>query len=290
MSAAPKTIQIFLPSGDPRGIRIAEITTRIVQAIEIPRSLLHDFLKMPESEQVGLYYLIGESDSGEPTIYVGQTGELRKRLRQHHADPKKAFWERVLVLISRTDSLTQTHALFLEWFSIQRMREAGRYTDENNTAGSKPHTPAPLEADCLEIFESGSILLATLGYPLFSPLVSRDPDANAENRYFCTGSEADGTGVFTSEGFVVLKGSRGRRGNVKSLEGTGTERSREKLIASEVISTDGETITFEKDHLFASPSAAAITLMGRTANGWNAWKNAAGQTLDDIERKTENDA
>jgi hypothetical protein len=27
----PKTIQIFLPGGDPQGIRIAEITTRIVQ-------------------------------------------------------------------------------------------------------------------------------------------------------------------------------------------------------------------------------------------------------------------
>ena len=182
---------------------------------------------------------------------------LKNGFATHHRDPKKVFWERALVLISRTDSLTQTHALFLEWFSIQRMREAGRYTDENGNAGTKPHAPAPLEADCLEIFESGSILLATLGYPLFSPLVSQDPDAKTDTRYFCTGSEADGTGVFTSEGFVVLKGSRGRRENVKSLEGTGTERSREKLIASDVISTDGKTITFEKDHLFASPSAAA---------------------------------
>jgi hypothetical protein len=31
MTATPKTIQIFLPGGDPRGIRVAEITTRIVQ-------------------------------------------------------------------------------------------------------------------------------------------------------------------------------------------------------------------------------------------------------------------
>jgi len=30
MTNSPKTIQIFLPSGEPRGIRIAEITTRIV--------------------------------------------------------------------------------------------------------------------------------------------------------------------------------------------------------------------------------------------------------------------
>jgi len=36
MSSTPKTFQIFLPGGDPRGIRIAEITTRIVQVIEAP--------------------------------------------------------------------------------------------------------------------------------------------------------------------------------------------------------------------------------------------------------------
>jgi len=53
MIATPKTIQIFLPGGDPRGVRIAEITTRTVQVIEVPRSLLPGFLKMPESEQVG---------------------------------------------------------------------------------------------------------------------------------------------------------------------------------------------------------------------------------------------
>ena len=32
-----KTIQIFLSDGDPRGVRIAEITTRIVQAVQVPR-------------------------------------------------------------------------------------------------------------------------------------------------------------------------------------------------------------------------------------------------------------
>lgn len=28
MTPTPKTIQIFLPGGDPQGIRVAEITTR----------------------------------------------------------------------------------------------------------------------------------------------------------------------------------------------------------------------------------------------------------------------
>ena len=140
----PKTIQIFLPGGDPRGIRVAEITTRIVQVIEIPRSLLGEFFTMPESEQVGIYFLIGSSEDAEPTVYIGQTGYLKKRLDQHNKDPKKEFWERALVLISRTNSLTQTHALFLEWYSLQVVKEAGRYTDENGNSGSQHHsTTAP---------------------------------------------------------------------------------------------------------------------------------------------------
>lgn len=44
----PKTIQIYLPWGDPPGIRVSELTTPIVQVIEVPRSLLCDFMKMRE--------------------------------------------------------------------------------------------------------------------------------------------------------------------------------------------------------------------------------------------------
>ena len=87
MNPTPKTIQIFLPGGDPRGIRIAEITTRIVQVIEVPRSLLQDFVKMPESNQVALYFLFGEAeDPTETKVYIGQTGDLRARLTSHNRD------------------------------------------------------------------------------------------------------------------------------------------------------------------------------------------------------------
>ena len=57
-ASSPKTIQIFLPSGEPTGIRVAEITTRIVQLIEVPRKRLPEFFAMPESAQVAVYYLV----------------------------------------------------------------------------------------------------------------------------------------------------------------------------------------------------------------------------------------
>ena len=280
----PKTIQIFLPGGEPRGIRIAEITTRIVQVIEVPRSLLQEFIKMPESNQVAFYVLIGdEGDGTAPDVYVGQTGDLRMRLVSHNQ--QKDFWQRALILISRTNSLTQTHALFLEWHCLQAVRRAGRYADQNGNSGSKPHTPAPLEADCLEIFETGSTLLATLGYPLFDPVGVSGNSPAAEEVFTCTSSGINGRGMYTAEGFVVLKGSIGRKANVPSIVGTSDERFRNKLIDAGVMRALGDTVVFEKDHLFGSPSMALIALVGRTANGWREWKGKGGATLDELKRK-----
>ncbi len=298
MSVTPKTIQIFLPGGDPRGIRVAEITTRIVQVIEVPRSLLQDFLKMPESDQVALYFLFGEAEDGSEKVYVGQSGSLRMRLVQHNKE--KDFWERALVLISGTNRLIVNHTLFLEWYCIQAVRKAARYADENGNSGSRPHTPAPLEADCMEIFETGQILLATLGYPIFNavakpaapPSQTLDPVAdptatpsNSDEIFFCKADGVDGRGLYTPEGFVVLKGSIGRKNNMQGLTGHAYEQLRLKLLKSSVVQEQGDNIIFARDHLFKKPSPAAVALMGRTANGWVEWKNADGKTLDSLKRQ-----
>lgn len=285
MSATPKTIQIFLPGGDPRGIRVAEITTRIVQVIEVPRSLLQDFLNMPESEQVALYFLFGEgAEDDEQRVYIGQTGDLRARLAKHNKD--KDFWQRALVLISRTNSLTQTHALFLEWYCLQATRQAGRYADENGNSGTKPHTPAPLEADCLEIYDTGRTLLATLGFPLFDPVAKPADVVDDQDVYWCTSSGANARGLYTEEGFVVLKGSIGKLENVPSIAGTASEKFRAKLFASGAIQAEANHIIFVKDELFRSPSSAGIAVLGRNCNGWVEWKRKDGKTLDQIERQT----
>ncbi len=284
MNATPKTIQIFLPTGGPRGIRIAEITTRIVQVIEVPRSLLSNFLTMPESGQVALYMLFGQcEDEGEPHVYIGQTGDLKARLTSHNKD--KDFWERALVLISKTNSLTQTHALYLEWISIKSAGAAGRYVLENGNSGARPHTPAPLEADCHEIFDTARALLATLGFPVFEPLAKQAHLVDKKEIFYCTASGANGQGLYTEDGFVVLKGSIGRRQNVPSMKGKFGERLREKLLESKVMLPAGDTVVFQKDHLFRSPSMAALALMGRTCNGWLDWKDANGKTLGEVKRQ-----
>ena len=284
MTATPKTIQIFLPGGDPRGIRIAEITTRIVQVIEVPRSLLDHFLAMPESAQVALYFLIGESEDGtEQRVYIGQTGDLRARLIKHNKD--RDFWERALVLISRTNSLTQTHALFLEWHCLQAAKAADRYAAENGNSGTKPHTPPPLEADCYEIFDTGKTLLATLGYPIFEPVAKQPEAITDQDQFYCTRSGAEGKGLYTSEGFVVLRGSRGPAELAPSSKGTWIESIRADLAQAGVARLEDGSFVFDKDHLFKSPSGAAATVTGRHTNGWVEWKTSDGKTLDALKRR-----
>jgi len=284
LKPTPKTIQIYLPGGDPRGIRVAEITTRIVQVIEVPRSLLDDFLKLQESKQVAVYFLVGGAEQDAlPSVYVGQSSDLQYRLKEHNK--KKDFWERALVLVSRTHSLTQTHALFLESYAIEAARLAGRYSSRNGNAGSKPHTPAPLEAECLEIFETGQTLLATLGHPIFEAVADPVGGTAGNAKYFCTASGIDARGLYTPEGFVVLAGSRGRRANVPSIEGKSDGRFRRRLVEQGVMREEGDHVLFDKDHLFNTPSSAAVALLGRTSNGWREWKNADGDTLEAIERK-----
>jgi len=276
----PQTIQIFLPAGEPQGIRIAELTTRIVQVIDVPRSLLGEFFQLPESNQVAVYFLVGEDENGEPLVYIGQTGDLKSRLKDH--DKKKEFWQRALVLVSKTNSLTQTHALFLEWFSIRQVEEAGRFATANGNAGSQPHTPAPLETDCHEIFDTAKTLIGSIGYPLFASF-TETAGGDEEPVFVCTRSGADARGIYTPEGFVVLKGSKARIEHVPSI-GEGGIQMRQRLVDTGVMSEAGGVYVFQKDEAFRTPSAAAQAVMGRTSNGWVDWVDAEGRTLDEVKR------
>jgi hypothetical protein len=249
----------------------------------VPRSQLGEFLKMPEALQVGVYFLVGElSESGQPRVYVGQSGNVGSRLADHNRN--KDFWNRALVVMSLTNSMTQTHALFLEWFAIGQATQAGRYSLENGNAGARTHTPAPLEADCHEIHETAATLLATLGQPIFEPMTNAPSAKGQKELFYCTASGADAVGEYTTEGFVVLKGSKARLESVASIQPS-QERIRKQLAAEDIMVEKDGMYVFTRNYLFASPSMAAVALMGRSANGWVEWKTPQGQTLNEVKRQ-----
>ena len=92
-------------------------------------------------------------------------------------------------------------------------------------------------------------------------------------------------GEYTTEGFVVLKGSKGRIENMASIQGTSNVQIRESLVKDGVMAAQDGLYVFTRDHLFSSPSQAAMAIMGRAANGWVKWKAANGKTLDELKRQ-----
>lgn len=278
MTQKPKTIQIYLPSGDPSGIRQAELTTSIVRVFEIPRNLVAEFLKMPESSQVGLYFLLGGAELNE--LYIGQSGSVGSRLVQHNKDDSKD-WEKALVVVSLTHSFTPTHVLYLESLSIQLAKKCERYNIANGNAGQVPHTQAPLKADCNEIHELASLLLTTLGYPIFVPVIA-ETETSERQKLYCSRSGVKGEGYYTNQGLVVLKGSEGRLSAPGKAQ-SDVVKARDRLIDSGVLGVDGDKTVFLKDHLFKTPSAASCALLASNSNGWVEWKNSMGQTLRQIE-------
>lgn len=285
MVQRPRTIQIYLPSGDPRGIRVAELTTSITRVVEIPRALLSSWQSMPEAKQVGVYFLIGDDeDQDYAPVYIGQTGATGQRLVDHHQ--KKDFWDRALVAVSSTNNMTQTHATYLEWLSIQQANEVGRYKVENGNAGSRPHTPAPMEADCLEFFDTIRTLIATLGQPVFEPLRTNAKDSTAgAELFYCRSATYDAVAQYNEEGMVVLKGSKARKDTTPGLAKLYKSGSRrDALINDGTLVLEGEHYIFQRDVPFKSPSGASDTVAGASTNGWTMWKSKDGKTLDELKR------
>jgi hypothetical protein len=281
-----QTIQIYLPSGDPAGLRVANLTTRTVRVFEVPRSLLSEFLKRPEAGQVGVYYLFGSGDE-TPRCYIGQSGNVGVRLQQHTGT--KDFWTKAMVAVSLTNEWTSTHVAYLEWLSLDRATAAGRYIVLNGNQASNPYTPEPLEADCQEFLETIAVLLATLGAPVLEPVqrhrVRLPSDTGVEeepDRLYFRERGCDATGYQTSEGLLVLAGSRGHPGLRPSAPAS-IGRQRDVLQADGVIRLTETELVFLKDHLFSSPSTAGGLIVGGSNNGRISWRNADGQSINDLE-------
>ena len=288
MKRTPKTLQVFLPEGTPAGIQIAELTTRIVQAISVPRTHLKEFFERTEAQYVGTYFLFGgEDDGNKPLTYIGQTEDLRHRFRKH--DAQKEFWTTAVVLVSRTQSFTQAHIKWLEWHSIARANEANRFKLENGNAGSEPFVTEAIQAEVEEIFETGSLLLQSLGYPVFEPLISKNRGKKRlreeESEWFLKGPQAEAKAVLTSDGTVVRAGSLCRMEFVQSTAGNPVVKKRDGLVADGILKSKGESYEFTEDYLFKSPSGAASIVLARTANGWVSWKNKSGKTLKSVKRE-----
>lgn len=121
--------------------------------------------------------------------------------------------------------------------------------------------------------------LAQLGYVVV-PLNDRFDQALAESAAVAeyTAGEARARGRVVTGGFLVEAGSTALARNAKG----NYSRLKDNLLAQGVLAPMAgkpDVLTFNDDHVFASPSAAASVIAGYNVNGNVAWKNAEGERM-----------
>lgn len=287
-----KTIQIYCPSGDPRGVRIAEITTSVPQAILVPRTKLEEATGRQELARVGMYFLFGPTEDGaDEQVYVGEADDCAKRLVDHSKAEDKRFWQVAIAVVSSKSTLTKGHGRLLEHWAIEEARKADRYFIANGTTPKKPPIPEAMEAECGEIFDVAGTLLTTLGYPVFDALLpaqaAADTESDRRHVFMCNGKGYSAKMLVSDAGYVVLQGSVARLEIADSVKGS-IEPKRTALVQHGVLEQTAEGFVFLKNHAFKTPSAGANLIGGTSSNGWDAWVDADGRTLDQIMRKEAN--
>jgi hypothetical protein len=143
----PFTIRIYVPEGDPEGLRIIDRLSSTGTFFAFPRNKWDQIKNRTELTGAGIYILTGYSNPEDelPTVYVGQADTIKNRIEQHIKG--KDFWDKAVVFVS-ANKINATHAKWLEYALIKRVLETKRSIVEN---GNSPQEPTISEAEKAEM-------------------------------------------------------------------------------------------------------------------------------------------
>lgn len=277
-----KSIELFLVNGTADSIVTAELSNWNGKAIKIPRIEIAD-CKRDDIMQAGVYFLFCKEDDGKDSVYIGEAENVKERLIQHmrdyQAEREKYYWNMAVIFIGR--DLNKALIRYLENRMVEIARNCTRYRILTKNTYRNTVMKESQVAVMEEFIDNAKILLNVLGYKVLEPYLQ--PEINSEDEdnqlLYLSSGNADATGILTSEGFVVRKGSKiNEHISAKSISET-ILRLREKYAGDGYIK-DGSII---KDILFSSSSAASGFVLGYSASGPRTWKTKDGQTLKDIE-------
>lgn len=272
------TIKLFLPSGDPQGLKVAELSNWNGKALAAPRSELRELLARDEMVQPGVYCLTGMDDAtSRPVAYIGEAETLGDRLRSHR---DKDFWVQANVFLSKDENLTKAHTRYLEGRLIHETLKAGRWKLVNSqSSGSK--LPESDRAEMDVFFGKVAQLLPLLGCDLFGTVRI----GHGQQPLVCEIKGLRAFGYRTPNGFLVLKNSEA----VGEVRPSAAKYApwivplQHQLIADGSAVKKGAKLIFVQNTEFSSPSRAAAIIRGGNANGLTEWCDASGRSLKEIE-------
>lgn len=279
------TLKMFLAYGDPKRLRTVELSNWTGKAVSGPRSEFEKVLEREESLGSGVYFLTGtDPETNKSAIYIGEAECIRDRVKTHLS---RDFWNNVTFFVTKDENLTKAHIKYIEGRLIDIARKADRAI-VMNAQGSGARLPESDREDMEVFLEKMQQILPVLAVEAFLYRTSSTaPEKGQPELLTCNIKNLVATGYLTPNGIVVLKGSQAvleQRASAQKWPSVLVQRN--KLIEDgALIKSDGAYV-FTKDVEFTSPSSAAATIHGGSANGLTAWVNKDGIQLKQLESLT----
>lgn len=274
-----KQMVLYLADSTIDGIVDIEVINWAGKVLKIPRNELeNDF--WPSGAQAGVYFLMSiDEQTGEDAVYIGESTDVKKRLKQHIADysrgKERFYWHTAVVFVGR--QLNKSHIQYMENVLKQQAQISNNY-QVLTKATTSVKTDAGTRDSCNQFIAEIKMLLGLLKYKIYDE--PQSVQVNQSNMLFCKDSKgAEANGYVSANGFTVVRGSKVSPDVVYSFVTHPYYALRRKLEESGII----ENGVFTKDcDEFKAPSAASSVVLGRSSNGNTDWKNVAGIPLKDL--------
>lgn len=271
-----ETIRIFLPDGNPKGVREADMNGHTIEVILMPKIEFKN--NKNKLNFLGCYVLVDTLTAEKPEIYIGE-GVVKDRILQHIT--AKPFWNYLFAIRLKDESgFNKSQIAHLE----RELIDCAKKVNQSNLVENK-QSPVKYPMDKHELgllrkfLDDIEILFSCLGLKVFQP-VSEGKKASLLTLKNKQGFDANGEEV--EDGFLVHKGAKARLDHTPSFVGTSEYRYRQRLLDEGILKKEGSVLVLQDDHKFSSPSNAAGVILGASVNGLTYWLNDKGKTLADL--------
>lgn len=268
-----RTITYYYPDETaPSSLKVFQDRSSQIRGFYFTRDRLEDIAKEENASNYAIYFLMGNSDEVHhtATIYIGQSKNGAGRINDHKL--KKSFWSHCIMFVSDNNAFDTNVIDYMEYYFIQKVLEAGTYSVENKDERKrKPNVSIYDQPTYNQYIAQVEFLLQVEGVQLTLPT------KKALLKYYPLRATGPSALAYFQDGlFYLEKGSIIRPTVAKSqLKQVKVSMARREELIKFLL--DGKKIRSGKEDgyyevmyplSFKTPSAMALFVLGRNANGW----------------------
>ncbi|MFP7285771.1 GIY-YIG nuclease family protein [Shouchella clausii] len=271
MQGTDRTVMMHFPnSQQASSLKIIQEPTSQIRAFYFKKSLLAQVEELEYANNYAIYFLF--SDLENPSVYIGQSTQGIKRLRDHLRE--KDFWQYGILFVTDNNSFDKLAIDFLEHQFIQLFKRSSFIVENRDLRNTKPTINWFAHATMNTFTNQITFLLEALGVSI------QEEEKENDRKLFPAEGEREASLYIHDGQFFLTKGSILHRPQERLKNWNDQGKLYYKLNAridqlidvkqAEVI--DGGTVRLLQDVVCSSPSAAADLCSGTSKNGWTFWR------------------